>query len=93
MSLVIAEKSPLPHWFQISGHGWVLPGSVLDPLLFLLFVNDLSSCSKKLAVYLFAYDPNKLILYSEFRSLESTSLLKETTFSTSNNIESKITEC
>ena len=38
-------------------------GSVLGPLLFLLYVNDINRCSNKLRFYLFADDTN--ILYAD----------------------------
>ena len=41
-------------------------GSVLGPLLFLLYMNDLSIISKKLTFYLFADDTN---IYSESSNL------------------------
>ena len=41
----------------------VLQGSVLGPLLFLLYVNDMYQCSNKLKFYLFADDTN--ILYAD----------------------------
>ena len=42
-------------------------GSVLDPLLFLLYINDLPNISNQLAFYLFADDTN---IYLESNDLE-----------------------
>ena len=39
----------------------VPPGSVLEPLLFLICINDISNASEKLLFYLFADDTNLLI--------------------------------
>jgi retron-type reverse transcriptase len=47
---------------MIITHG-VPQGSVLGPLLFLLYVNDIQNCSNKLIFYLFADDTN--MLYSD----------------------------
>ena len=45
-------------------------GSVLGPLLFLLYVNDIYCSSKKLKFYLFADDTNVLHSHKDLKSLE-----------------------
>ena len=47
-------------------------GSVLGPLLFLLYVNDIHKCSKKLRFYLFADDTNILYPDKNGKALETT---------------------
>ena len=47
-------------------------GSVLGPLLFLLYVNDICSSSKTLKFYLFADDTNILLSNKNLKSLEKT---------------------
>ena len=46
-------------------------GSVLGPLLFLLYVNDIYCSSKKLKFYLFADDTNILHSHKSLKSLEN----------------------
>ena len=46
-------------------------GSILGPLLFLLYVNDIHRCSNKLRFYLFAYDTNILYADKNLRDLET----------------------
>ena len=47
-------------------------GSVLGPLLFLLYINDLPNISKKLSFYLFADDTNIFYQSSDLNSLQKT---------------------
>ena len=47
-------------------------GSVLGPLLFLLYVNDMHQCSNKFKFYLFADDTNILYADKNLKTLEVT---------------------
>ena len=47
-------------------------GSVLGPLLFLIFINDIPNSSQKLKFYIFADDTNMLYADKNLKSLEAT---------------------
>ena len=55
---------------NVTSHSHITQGSVLGPLLFLLYVNDLCRSSDKLSFYLFADDTNLLYADRDINSLE-----------------------
>ena len=55
---------------KLNVNSGVPQGSVLGPLLFLLYVNDIQYCSNKLKFFLFADDTNVLYADKDLKSLE-----------------------
>ena len=47
-------------------------GSVLSPLLFLLYINEIHYCSRKLQFFLFADDTNALYAHKDLKTLKLT---------------------
>ena len=70
-------------------------GSVLGPLHFLLYINDIHACSKKLTFYLYADDTNLLYADRDLKSLESTlntELINVCNWLTANKLSLNITK-
>ena len=64
-------------------------GSVLGPLLFLLYINDITNSSNKLNFFLFADDTNLLYAHKNLKSLEiavNSELLKLSDWLTANKL-------
>ena len=55
-------------------------GSILSPLLFLVYVNNIHKCSNKLRFYLFADDTNVLCADKNVKALETTINIELGTF-------------
>ena len=47
-------------------------GSILGPLLFILYINDIKNCSKIVSILLFADDKSVLYSHSNFKTIQKT---------------------
>lgn len=66
------KKSLKNPWIQTAKIWRGLPwGSVLEPLLFLLYINDVHACSNLLSFILFAHDTNLIISGKNIEELET----------------------
>jgi len=85
---IISSSKPITHG--------VPQGSILGPLLFILFINDLTSCSKILDYILFADDTNSLYFNDNFANLISivtTELTKLYNWFSANKLTLNLDKC